>query len=68
MSGIEKGATATSENVVESIRLAAVSPTPDSALFVTGWGWGGGLLSRESIVMALLSKRSSRLNGSEKSS
>ena len=31
-------------------------------------GWGGGLLSKDSIVMELLSKRSSRLNGKGKSS
>ena len=65
MLGNEKGAT---PERGESFRLVAVSLAIDSASEGCGLGWGGGLLSRDSIVMELLSKRSSRLNGNGKSS
>ena len=63
--GNEKGA---APEKGEPFRLVAVSLAVDSACELCVPGWGGGLLSRDSIVMELLSKRSSRLNGNGKSS
>ena len=60
--GIDKGA---ASEKGEPMRFVPVLPPKDSALAV---GWGGGQLSKDSIVMELLSKRSSRLNGNGKSS